>query len=271
MAAELARTFPAIWVNNAGFDGHSTFGHLELLRQVLAELRPDVVLYLAAVNDVGRADLNEYDAALSVDRMPLRDRVIAASELLSTLQVVYRRLRAVQLGVSYMPDMDFAALPRVETGAAEAEALLDEHRSTYAPRFRERLTALIRETRTASIVPILMTQPALYGSGVDPTLGIELDHLQVQDSVDARTQWATLEVYNDVTREVAADEGVHLVDLARLMPKDSAYYFDWIHYSNAGSELMASIVAEEIREPLERVASGDGARQEEIASGDRAR
>jgi len=261
MAAELAETLPGLWVNNAGFDGHSTFGHLQLLRQVLADLEPDVIVYMAAVNDVGRADLNEYDAALSLESMSLRDRIVASSELLCTLQVVYRRLRAVELGVCTMPDMDFAALPVAETDPTEAEATLTEHRDTHAPGYRERLTALVHETRAASIVPILMTQPALYGSGEDPTLGIPLDHLVVVDPIDARTQWRILETYNDITREVAAAEGVHLIDLARELPKDSRYYFDWIHYSNEGSEAVAGIVAEWLREPLGRIASENDERR----------
>ncbi len=34
VARELARTRPDVWVNNAGLDGHSTVGHLALLRSV---------------------------------------------------------------------------------------------------------------------------------------------------------------------------------------------------------------------------------------------
>jgi len=35
---------------------------------------------------------------------------------------------------------------------------------------------------------------------------------------------------------------VFLVDLANAMPKDSQYYRDLIHYSNAGSEQVAAII-----------------------------
>jgi len=61
MAAAPAAVRPDVWVNNAGLDGHSTFGHLVLLRSVLTTLKPTMVLFLIGVNDVGLEQVGPYD------------------------------------------------------------------------------------------------------------------------------------------------------------------------------------------------------------------
>jgi hypothetical protein len=39
---------------------------------------------------------------------------------------------------------------------------------------------------------------------------------------------------------------VPLVDLARLLPKDSRYYFDWVHYSNEGAQKVADLLSTQL-------------------------
>lgn len=52
--SQVKRRFPHVWVNNAGLDGHSTFGHQMLIQDILSKLRPNVIIFLIGVNDVCR-------------------------------------------------------------------------------------------------------------------------------------------------------------------------------------------------------------------------
>src|SRR6185436_9570469 len=49
LAVRLQPDLRKVWVDNAGLDGHSTFGHLLLTRQALVPLRPKVILYLVGL------------------------------------------------------------------------------------------------------------------------------------------------------------------------------------------------------------------------------
>lgn len=89
--------------------------------------------------------------------------------------------------------------------------------------------------------PALITQPALYGDVIDPTTGVNLATVPFREGNGA-TEWATLELYNEVTRQVARDQNVLLIDLAHEMPKDSQYFRDMIHYTNSGSKIVANIL-----------------------------
>jgi lysophospholipase L1-like esterase len=55
-----------------------------------------------------------------------------------------------------------------------------------------------------------------------------------------------LETYNDVTRAVAQTQGVHLIDLARLLPKSSHYFYDTLHFTNEGAGRVAEILYESL-------------------------
>ena len=242
LAARLSEHFDGVWVNNAGLDGHSTFGHKVLLDQVILGMKPDYVVLLVGVNDVGRDDLNEFDVTLAPAQPTLRDRLVEASELLSTLVVVRRSLKAFDLGVQHIWMLDMA---KTETAAVSTQAIaaaVETHERRFVPAYERRLDLLVQSILQAGSTPILVTQPALYGDGVDPATGVELAPLVYSGETIAQ-RWAVLKRYNAATKRVASNHGLLAVDLGDALPKDSSLYVDWIHYSNAGAERVGAIIA----------------------------
>lgn len=119
----------------------------------------------------------------------------------------------------------------------------------FRKRIKENIKELIAMSRKNGITPLLMTQPALYGKGIDPQTGVNLETMilqsgntQVGQGLTGYEMWRLLESYNDITREVAKQENVPFIDLAVLMPKNSRYYYDYIHFSKEGAEKMAEII-----------------------------
>ena len=231
-------------------DGHSTYGHLFLLRQFLCDLRPDYAIYLIGVNDVGRGDLNGYDRELSIDSGSIRNRFVAASELLSTVQVLSRTYRAIELGVNHDPALDIQALPEKKVSGVEIERVLAKHCTAFLPSYRHRVEQLVQQSVKAGIRPVLVTQPALYGPATDPSTGVTLYNREHHGEGNSGLQWRVLELYNDVTRTVANQYHVPIVDLASKMPKDSRYYFDWIHFTADGAAVVSTIIADAMRAEL---------------------
>ena len=243
VAARLSESFESTWVNNAGLDGHSTFGHRVLLDQVLLELEPDYLLFLVGVNDVGRDDVNEYDATLDPELASLRDRVIRASELLSTVQVLVRSLRATELGLEHLWELDLTEEPAAPVVEEEIVAAVARHERDLVPGYGRRLADLVRTAREAGIEPILITQPVLWSEGPDAATGVPIGPLVYGDQTAAMRS-RVLDAYNREARRVGAAHGVLVIDAGRGMPKDSRLYYDWMHYSNAGAERMAEIVSD---------------------------
>jgi lysophospholipase L1-like esterase len=246
---ELAPRFERLWVNNAGLDGHSTFGHLELMKQRVVRLRPRVVVFLLGVNDVARGTLKYQDRALT-DRPDLSvgHRLLAwaarRSAVVGTALNAWRGKQAHELGLN-QPDLDLRKVPQVRTGRLRGDAFVAAHEQEFLPGYRERVNELVRVSRAAGILPVLVTQPALYGPVVDDVTGVDLGYAEVdvKDGVNGRVSWRVLEAYNDVVREVAAAHGVPLVELGRTMPKSSRLFYDWVHFTNEGAEEAGRIVA----------------------------
>ena len=239
---------PQVWLNNAGLDGHSTRGHILLVGKYLGSLKPDVALFLVGVNDMDLDAHTVYDYAIDLNAAPGGQEPLTArlrklalrSELVDTLVNLRRAWFARRAGLHHAL-LDFASLAHAPVAGqppGQAAPPAPDLLEAYAARLRT-LLSLCRER---GITPVLLTQPALYGDTVDTDTGIDLATVQTGHGETGHMAWARLEAYNDVTRQVARAAGVPLVDLAASLPKRSAFFYDFIHFSNAGNEAVAGLV-----------------------------
>ncbi len=258
LLAELLPRLPDVWINNAGQDGHSTFGHAMLVEQHLRELKPKFCLFLVGINDIGRVDLSPYDATIDAGSSGFWRRRTAQSELISLVRALLRTRRAYARGVTHAHH-DLQTIPECVVSTSQGEAELEFHRTRCLPAYRDRITRLLQLTRAIPSEPILMTQPALYGDEIDKTSGVGLGARAVDTDyldgvgirhLNAKVCWQVLELYNDVTREVARSTKTELIELARAMPKDSALYYDWMHYTAQGARVVAKLVSSRLAEIL---------------------
>lgn len=241
----LEQSLRDVWINNAGLDGHSTYGHRVLLEDHVVPLHPDVVLFLVGVNDVVAGADNERDAENIRGSLrfgsptSLLRSLSSYSEVAALILDVYRSARAHRGGLGYHP-MSLVAMAVHEATPEEERA----HRQEFAgPRllagYAERLQGLIGVARGAGIEPVFLTQPLLVGRGVDDVTGRDLETISVVRHGNGKMFWDVLEAYNDVTRRVCRESGVLLIDLAREVPKSSRYFADFMHFNNQGAALVA--------------------------------
>lgn len=240
LAARLAPELRELWVNNAGLDGHSTFGHLLLTRQALVPLHPQVTLYLVGVNDMFADEARGFDRVAQDRWAALADH----SEVAATLLNLYRwqRTRHIEdLGTMPKP-VALRDRPVHPVPPAVAQRLWTEQDGRLAA-FQQRLDQLVALNREHGIEPVLITQPTLLG-GVDLHTGIDTRPMEVDlwEKVDGALAWRLLERYNDVTRQVGREKGVLTIDLARALPKDSTYFYDFFHFTNQGADRVGAIV-----------------------------
>jgi lysophospholipase L1-like esterase len=248
----LESALPAIWINNAGIDGHTSYGHLVLLRQFVVELKPKVAVFLVGANDVALERPNTFDEGVQPTASGMRRLLNAAaarSEVVNFGLNLARAARARERGLGHS-ELDLSTARKlvldpdvVTTITARAAATL--------PGYRSRLEAIVRLAREHGITPVLVTQPALFGDTIDPATRIDLSDVQVNGRGNGHVEWRLLEAVNDVTRDVARAQRLLLIDLARELPKDSRYFYDFLHFTNAGSERVGEIVAAHLLPYLE--------------------
>ena len=239
-----------VWLNNAGMDGHSTFGHMLLLKEYVLKLKPKYAVFLTGIND------EELDAPDEFDLMT--EKKLRAGSLKGFLKSVLNHtefgrtaFNFYHVQIAYKRGLIHRQLNIEDLVDNPLSDSLIEQRLKEQDRFlvayRKRIDSIVRLCRSADIEPILVTQPSLFGDYVDSATHIPMGTKWVKNDGtgdNSVLEDKKLERYNDVLRSYSPQ--LTVVDLARRMPKNSLYYYDFIHYTNAGAKKIAEILSHEL-------------------------
>jgi len=254
LCKRLQTTFHHVWLNNAGIAGHSTFGHIVLMKDHISSIKPKVVLFLVGCNDIGRDDLTESDKSNMKGYYAGFSTFLSKnSEVCNTAVNLARAYRASkrQLTVGYI-NIKATINDTITLPEKFMQDQLITHK-TYLQGYRGRLNMLVNICRQNNIQPVFITQPALFGNARDSITGANLATLRVNQTYNGKLWWAIQELYNDVTRKVALQNNIYLIDLAGKMPKSSLYFYDIVHFTNAGAEKAGEIIYENLNQYLSTI------------------
>ena len=251
----LAEESQGVWINNAGLDGHSTYGHIVLLEEYVAKLKPKIALFLVGANDVELGSSNTFDNSMLAQPLTalatIESLVFDYSAVGSFAQNLYRAAAAKRRGFGHS-EVDPARLERLVLDASVMDSTLRQHQNTYLSGYAERLKRIVTLSRTNHIEPVLITQPALFGETRDRATGVELATVKVNGRGNGALEWKLLELYNDTTRRIATEQRVLLIDLAQEMPKDSRLFYDFLHFTNQGAQEVAKILFQRLVPQLQQ-------------------
>jgi lysophospholipase L1-like esterase len=242
LGQQLSRAFNRVWVNNVGLDGATTYRHLILMEDYIVALRPKVVLFLMGINDVGAGDIAAAEARRGHDLRQRWHALLYRSEVYALGQNLYRYFIAQSRGLHHTEIDLKQAGTLTHIPASTAQRTLQDYQTNSLPFYAQRLEKLVKVCRDHGIEPVFVTQPTLYGPGSDPVTGVDLAAVKLGEDLNGALMCQAVELYNGVTRQVAGQYGVLLIDLARELPRNSAYYYDYLHYTEAGAAVVAAIV-----------------------------
>jgi lysophospholipase L1-like esterase len=221
-------------VINAGIEGLNSELALRRLVTKVVPLKPDILtVYL------GWNDLMKFDPMGQVDRPGLR--------------IIARAMDRLWLTKGMRKLVFYYIRPRLSapaTGPASRTGVFSKYRPAV---FENNLSSIIREARDSGVKVLLLTLPTVVSEDMTP------DDLRkanvifpyypsayaVGDYVDL------IAAYNDSIRTVATTERVLLVDLAKELDGRAdrrQLFFDTMHPSQRGRELIADILARRLRE-----------------------
>jgi lysophospholipase L1-like esterase len=242
--------FANVWVNNAGFDGHSTFGHTVLLNDYVKKLNPKIVIFLTGVNDIENEGPSYFDKLKNKNEYPdMLNYLYNNSEVVNVIVNFARGARAKKFN-NTTQDMKLpGALGTLDMTVQQRNKRLHQQEK-YLTGYEMRLAALIDTCKRNNILPVLLTQPCLYGYTTDSVTHINLSTAKVEEGMNGALLSDLLDQYNNKVKEVCTIQSVPFIDLAALMPKNSLYYYDQTHYTNEGAREVAKVVAEKMRDIL---------------------
>jgi lysophospholipase L1-like esterase len=262
----LNRSFRNLWIDNAGLDGHSSYGHLVLLEDQIRPLHPKIVLFLVGANDVARGSEEEWDAenvkgGISFHSPTAFIKSLSPySEVASMVANMYRSLNAYRHGLLHQK-INLSTQGYLDPApAAEQQYMSENAASSFLASYQDRLQKLAGVCKENGIEPIFVTQPLLAGAGVDDVTHLDLGRIQVSPGHNGKMWWGALEKYNDVTRRIGQENHVLVIDLAHELPKSSRYFYDFVHFTNEGAQAVAGILYKRVCPVLARQYPGYSAR-----------
>ena len=115
--------------------------------------------------------------------------------------------------------------------------------------YQAQLQKMIELARLRDKRLIFMTQPTIWAQQMDEkTDGLTLGG-QLADGRYATTAARVkgMELYNQTMRDLAAREGIELVDLAATLPKTTEVFYDDCHFNENGARVVAAALAEQVK------------------------
>jgi lysophospholipase L1-like esterase len=241
---------PNVWMNNAGLDGTSTFGHIILLKDHIVSLHPDYVIFLTGVNDMEEKEMGGFDKYNSTewDTRSLKDwfrSLIRKTETGALIENLYRSRVAYRKGLTHR-EVNYAKEKTVNVTLPESLAQLTAQKE-YVGAYSRRILTLDSICKANNIKAIFLTQPSLFASFTDPATGIDFTNLQINEGRNATTQGMILDTYNIVLLQLGEQGKIKAINLAAAMPKDSRYFYDYTHYTSVGTKVVAQIVSDSLQ------------------------
>ncbi len=237
---------PETWVGNGGLAGHGTRMHILFVREVVDEVRPDVALFLVGVNDmVNYLGMEPGRQAALVSSEPdfewwlfCNSRLAQVAYFLKKAWIDEVPVQGTPWARAYEPE----PLPGLEMDLPD-----DLHDLMHDRDFTlDKVRTLIRMSREIGVEPVFLTHPLLFDD-TDYWRGIFGTYCWKTESPDsilsAATYWRMLDTINDDVIRACREEGASCYDLASAVPHSPEYFYDGVHFSEAGASLVADSVA----------------------------
>ena len=115
--------------------------------------------------------------------------------------------------------------------------------------FRSSITSFVKISEAWNITPILMTQANRIDNNLEYFQNWVVKYQRGE--MTAREFSDLYARMNQITREVAIQENVTLIDLDSQIPKTNEFLYDTIHLNEAGSILMGELVSKKLVEVIQ--------------------
>jgi lysophospholipase L1-like esterase len=235
---------PDTWVGNAGFSGHSTRAHILFMQEVIPAVLPDIVVLLVGANDmIYSTRVDPSGAGIRNERPSLEYKFIASSRLLQILSTWIRG----SFGNEYMLTENLPPYIPIPLDGPEME-LPENLRDlcTSLNEYSDNIREIIRLGRASGVQIIFMTQPSLWEDS-DYWRGIQESYYWgpgENSRLSAATAWRILEIFNSELISICSSEGIPCMDLASMVPHSPEYFYDGMHFNEAGARLVSDLLAD---------------------------
>ncbi|HKZ40854.1 MAG TPA: SGNH/GDSL hydrolase family protein, partial [Candidatus Hodarchaeales archaeon] len=231
-----------------GISGHSTRAHILFVREAISRIRPKAVVVMAGINDLGYT-LNDEARKLG-----------SPAEQTGWKYSILGNSRVVQVLFLWKIILfdDVVVLNRSENANFAPEPLLQEMELPHDIRlllptieeYKKNVRTIIADLKRMNVRPIFITQPLLFDDSEKwmSVVGWEYAVGGKRGKLSAATYSKLLDVFNQDLIQTCHSDSVDVFDLASQIPHSTDLFYDVMHFSEKGAELVAGKIAQHIND-----------------------
>jgi lysophospholipase L1-like esterase len=257
---------PHVWTGNAGQAAAHTINHLVLMQWMPGVLRPDMVVFLIGVNDLGTTLASEGASTQALlEKQAGYEGDLPAGTHWRSVNVypLYRRLRlflvfhiaSENLKLRLHPPNPLQILIPSQLGPLRhrrevGQVLPLPDLSVGLKEYRGRILALAARCKDLEMRCLFLTQPSMWRSNQTASeerlfwFGIIGPFDTPKGFVSSANMALAMDSYNRTLLDVCQQNGLECFDIAARIPKDTSSFFDEQHFNEPGARAMAQNLTE---------------------------
>jgi lysophospholipase L1-like esterase len=244
-----------IEVINAAVAGMTLDRYEIYIAKYVLPLDPDIIiLYVNPYFHVMRMHELESNKPKTKNKMPDVRPVQTRSDaqfkprILRKLKTSVKRVIPPALLNKYQIKKMSESVKHAENRYLKGKKPIDEIPPDYIDTFKQELIHLIEFLHSKGIKLVLSSYPVMITkANIAKHMNIFLDARRFTPVMSFDGMINAPRRYNQALKKVAALYGVEYVDNYSVIPKNTQYFGDNVHYTNKGAELIASMFAQRLR------------------------
>ncbi|MBI4688395.1 MAG: SGNH/GDSL hydrolase family protein [Nitrospirae bacterium] len=228
---------------NSGVGGNNTFHSINILINKIIPLNPDIVVMMENVNDLiillyegDYWNKNPYKGPIGYcaeQTFSSHIRGIFGTAVRSFAPNLYPKITA-----ALRKSEDEFAYVRGKKIVITQEYLLGKYKTN--------LQTFINICRANGIAPVLMTQASRFKEKPDKVVTAHTSAMERDFGITYSELKNLFDKFNETVRDVGEANKVLVIDLAKKVPQEKNYIYDFDHYNDNGSRFVAKIIAGEL-------------------------
>jgi lysophospholipase L1-like esterase len=245
-----------VTVLNLGVSGTDSRTYLATVAQHAVKLDLDYLVFMLGGNDMFRVNSTEHpldglDAFMVQEQRRGLKSFLFRFQLPRRLRVLFNRIRGTEYYVAAAgTDAPYfaARLGEVQSLSELPSAAVEITRESLID-YERNVVSLAALAAAHSVTPVFTTQPMLWKpemsareKSVDWLIGTVMKEGRRQ-RVSSSQQAHALETLNRRLLETCARRGLKCIDLEKEIPRSLDYFYDSVHFNEAGAQKVAEHVA----------------------------
>ncbi len=231
---------------NGGMSGNNSLHAIDLLVNKVMPLKPRAVVFMENINELSTLVYEGTYWNHNNSRAPL--------ETLKKVKLVGKLLKEIcipNLNYAYrnLKQTLFAGDEDEFAGARHRKLRLDQKR--LVQEYEMNLQAIVDLCRVRGIVPVLMTQGNRITNSPDPVVKAYVGQYSAETGITYARFKEIYDAFNETVRRVGRRNRVLVIDLAAAVPPSKEYFYDMLHFNDAGSCYAARVIATQLKPVVE--------------------